>query len=313
LLRRGRYDIFHNHAGVTWEGCWGGFAAADAYVPIVWTDHLPYLIDNSEDRALRLRASRLTAYTIGVSRGVARSLIEHNVVLDQRTRVVWNGIDLAPFALARQPELRATLLGLDAATRLVLCVGRLTPQKGHAALLEAVTLARRCEPRLVVALVGNGPLRDALAAQAARLGIADAVLFLGHCGHVADLLRCADVLVQPSEFEGLPLAVIEGMAAALPAVVTDVVGCNETVVHEESGIVVPPNSPTALADALLRIVQQPELAGRLGAAARRRAELEFAAPVMARRTLAVYAEALCGQAPRAATPMLTVQAAGEAA
>jgi glycosyltransferase involved in cell wall biosynthesis len=294
LLRRGRYDLFHDHAGVTWEGCWGGFAAAEARVPAVWTEHLPYLIDRPDDRARRLRASRSAAYTITVSAGVARSLIAHGVVPEARTRVVWNGIDLAPFRGPHRPERRTALLGLDAASRLAICVARLTPQKQHAALLEAVALARRREPRLVVVLAGDGPMRDALEAQAARLGIADAVLFLGRYGRVADLLRCGDALVQPSAFEGLPLAVLEGMAAALPVVVTDVIGCNETVVPEESGLIVPPNDPAALAHALVRVLQDRPLAERLGTRARQRAEREFAAPVMARRTLAVYAAARRG-------------------
>jgi glycosyltransferase involved in cell wall biosynthesis len=307
FLRRGRYDLFHDHAGVTWEGCWGGFAAAEAGVPAVWTEHLPYLIDRPEDRARRLRASRTAACTITVSAGVARSLIEHGVVPEARTRVVWNGIDLAPFTGPHRPELRTTLLGLDAAARLAICVARLTPQKQHAALLEAVALARRREPRLVVALAGDGPMRDALEAQAARLGITGAVLFLGRCGRVRDLLRCGDALVQPSAFEGLPLAVLEGMAAALPVVVTDVIGCNETVVPEESGLIVPPGDPAALADALVRVLQDRPLAARLGTRARRRAEREFTAPVMARRTRAVYTTALGDDARRGAPAILAAQ------
>jgi glycosyltransferase involved in cell wall biosynthesis len=318
LLRRDRFNLFHVHAGITWEGCWGAFAAAEAGVPAVWTEHLPYLIKTPKDRARRLRASRTAAYTVGVSGGVARSLVEHGVVPRDRTRVVWNGIDLASFCGPRRPELRTKLLGLDARDRLVVSVGRLTPQKRHALLLEAAALAQRREPRLVVALAGDGPLplRRKREAQAARLGIAGRVRFLGPFRPIPDLLRCADALAQPSAFEGLPLAVLEAMATSLPVVVTDVVGSNETVVPEESGLVVPPNDPSALAEALVRVLQDPQLAGRIGAGARRRAEREFAAPAMARRTLAVYGEALAGPAgaPRpAAQPLLAGQAARQAA
>ena len=303
LLRRDRHHLFHVHAGITWEGCWGAFAAAEAGVPAVWTEHLPYLIETPQDRARRLRASRTATLTVGVSGGVARSLVEHGVVPRGRTRVVWNGIDLAPFSGPRRPGLRTSLLGLDAETRLVVCVARLTAQKRHAPLLEAIALAHRREPRLVAVLAGDGPLREALEGQAAGLGIAGRVRFLGPFRRVPDLLRCADALAQPSAFEGLPLAVLEGMAAALPVVVTDVVGCNETVVPEESGLVVPPDDPGALAEALVRVLKDGPLAGRLGARGRFRAEREFAAPVMARRTLAVYREALAGAArpARAAT------------
>jgi glycosyltransferase involved in cell wall biosynthesis len=85
------------------------------------------------------------------------------------------------------------------------------------------------------------------------------------------------------------------MACALPVVVADVVGCNETVVPGESGLVVPPDDPPALAETMLRVVGDEALAARLGANARRRAEREFDAPVMAQRTLSVYAEAVRGR------------------
>jgi glycosyltransferase involved in cell wall biosynthesis len=194
--------------------------------------------------------------------------------------------------------LRARALDLSSDTPLVLCVGRFTPQKGQDVLLEAAALAREREPRLVLALAGNGPRRDHLARQAAKLGIANAVRFLGHHQDVPTLLGCTDVLAQPSRFEGLPLTVLEAMAAALPIVVADVIGCNETVVHGESGLIVPPEDPSALAEALLQLLGDQPYATRLGTAARLRAEREFAAPVMARRTLAVYRET--AQAPAAA-------------
>jgi glycosyltransferase involved in cell wall biosynthesis len=292
--RRG-FDLFHNHVGITWEGCWGTFAAAEAGVPVICTEHLPYLIEGDGERALKLHAGQYVSHTIAVSHGVGRSLLAHQIVPPHRLRVVWNGIELAAFSPERRPRLRTELLGLAHDTPLALCVARLTPQKGHATLLEALALARRQEPRLTLALAGEGPLRETLRAQAARLGVAGAVRFLGRYGPVARLLSAADVLVQPSLFEGLPLSVLEGMACALPVVVADVVGGNETVVQGESGLVVPPDDPPALAETLLRVVGDEALAARLGANARRRAEREFDAPVMAQRTLSVYAEAVRGR------------------
>ena len=293
-LLRSRCDLFHTHAGITWEGCWGAFAAAEAGVPAVCTEHLPDSLAGEDGRAFKLRMSRGVVRTIAVSHGVARSLVGHGIVPAERVRVVWNGIDVeayAPVAPQRRAARRSKALGLPPDTRLVLCVGRFTPQKGHDVLLEAAALARRQDGRVVLALAGDGPLRDELAHRAAQLGIAGAVRFLGRHADVPQLLGCADVLVQPSRFEGLPLTVLEAMAAALPVVVTDVIGCNETVVHGESGLIVPPEDPSALAGALLEVLGDPPRAARLGAAARLRAEREFAAPVMARRTLAVYREA----------------------
>jgi glycosyltransferase involved in cell wall biosynthesis len=301
LLRRRRSDLFHTHAGITWEGCWGSVAAAEAGVPVVCTEHLPESLAGEDGREFKLRMSRGVARTIAVSHGVARSLVVHGIVAPDRIRVVWNGVDVeafSPVSAARRAALRARVLDLPPETPLVLCVGRFTPQKGQDVLLEAAALARECEPRLVLLLAGNGPRRGDLARRAAQLGIAGAVRFLGHHRDVPALLGCADVLAQPSRFEGHPLTVLEAMAAALPIVVADVIGCNETVVHGKSGLIVPPEDPSALAEALLQLLGDRSYAARLGMAARRRAEREFAAPVMARRTLAVYREA--AQAPAAA-------------
>jgi len=295
LLRRGCYDLVHNHAGIAWEGCWGTLAAAEAGVPVICTEHLPYLITDPTQHHLKLQVSRLVARTIAVSYGVARSFVEHGVVQPQEISVVWNGIDLAAFCPRRRPELRPSLLGIPADWPLVVCVGRMTPQKGQALLLEAMARVHRRRghglPPLL-ALAGDGPLRPQPRRLARPPGIAPHVCFLGRYARVPELLSCADVLVQPSEFEGLPLTVLEGMASALPVIVTDVIGNNEAVVAGESGLVVPPHDAEALAEAIQQILDDPDLATRLGAQARRRVEREFTAERMAQRTALVYQKAL---------------------
>jgi glycosyltransferase involved in cell wall biosynthesis len=291
LLRRGAYDLVHNHIGIAWEGCWGTLAAAEAGVPVVCTEHLPFLITNPNQRELKLHVSRLVTRTIAVSQGVARSFVEHGVLPPQDITVVRNGIDPAAFSPAHCPELRTSLLGITADRPLVVCIGRMTPQKGHALLLEAVAQLHRnrsAARRPLLALAGDGPLRPQLEQLAHRLGITSQVCFLGRYARVPDLLRCADVLVQPSEFEGLPLTVLEGMASALPVIVTDVVGNNEAVVAGEDGLVVPPGNVSALAEALEQVLDDPVLAARLGARARSRVEREFTAARMAQQTAHVY-------------------------
>jgi glycosyltransferase involved in cell wall biosynthesis len=333
LLRGGAFDLVHNHCGITWEGCWGTFAAAAAGVPVVCTEHLPYMMPDPTGRDLKLRAYRHVTASIAVSHGIARSFLAAEIVPPERLHVVWNGVETALFGPSRGPS-RETLLGLSAERPLVVCVGRLTEQKRHDLLLDAVALARAAVPDLALAVAGDGPLRGRLERRAARLGLLAAgprrtegrgggeaggragwpdrgrawgpatVRFLGSYPRVPDLLRCADVLAQPSAFEGHPLSVLEGMAAGLPALVTDTVGTNETVVHERSGLVVPPDDPPALAAALVRLLRDKPHAARLGAAARRRAARHFSALAMARRTLAVYAGVL------AAVPGAAARAGG---
>lgn len=294
LLSLGSFDLFHNHCGITWEGSWGTFAASEAQVPVVATEHLPCMAADGPELDLKRRASRQVAATIAVSHGIARTVLEARMVPRERLHVVWNGVDVAAFAGHRSPALRRSLLGLSPSTPLIVAVGRMTPQKRHDLLLDAVALVRREVPDLVLAIAGDGPLRPELEARAARLGLTGSpggqqgVRFLGRYPRVPELLRCVDALVQPSAFEGLPLAVLEGMAAGLPVIVTDTVGTNETVEDERSGLVVAPESATALAGAIVRLVCEAGLAQRLGVAARRRAVRHFSATMMARKTEAVY-------------------------
>jgi glycosyltransferase involved in cell wall biosynthesis len=281
VLQLGAFDLFHNHCGITWEGCWGTFAAAEAGVPVVSTEHLPYFMPDPTGRDLKLRATRRVAATVAVSHGVARTLLEAEIVDPERLHVVWNGIDPEPFARPRRAPARP-------GRPLVVAVGRMTRQKRHAHLLDAIAIARRAVPEIGLILAGDGPLRDELEARVARLGLQDAVRFHGRCRDVPALLASADALAQPSAFDGHPLAVLEGMAAGLPAVVTDTIGTNETVEHERSGFVVPPGDPAAFANALVRLLLDRSLAARFGAAARARAGREFTARAMARRTSGVY-------------------------
>ena len=114
---------------------------------------------------------------------------------------------------------------------IVLTVARLDPQKGHRYLLAAATEV----PEAVFALVGEGGERAALENQARTLGVAERVRFLGHRDDVPELLAACDLFVLPSLYEGLPLSVLEAMAAAKPVVATAIDGTTEAVVHEVTG------------------------------------------------------------------------------
>ena len=124
------------------------------------------------------------------------------------------------------------------------------------------------------------------------LGIADRVLLLGHRDDVPALLASCDVFVLPSLYEGLPLSVLEAMASARPVVATDVAGSNEVVRHAESGLLVPPADPRALADAIRRVLSDRVEAERLARAGRARVEREFSVERMVRGVEAVYDQVL---------------------
>jgi len=207
-----------------------------------------------------------------------------------RTEVIPSGVDTDVFA-PRPPgraDARARL-GLGAADVVIGTVGRLERRKGTAVLIEAAArLAKFGLPEVQVLVVGDGPLRDELSALAVRLGIPDRIHMLGDRSDVPEVLAALDLFVLPSRTEGMSNALLEAMATALPVVATAVGGNPEVISTERTGVLIPPDDSSALADAVRRLVTTPALAQRLGAAARRDVEDRYGARAMVRRLEAVY-------------------------
>lgn len=207
-----------------------------------------------------------------------------------RTDVIPSGVDTDLFRprTGARAEARARL-GLDLAHPVVGTVGRLDPRKGTDVLLAAAAqLIKKGLPELRVVVVGDGPLRDELPALAARLGIAERVHMLGDRSDVPEVLAALDVFVLPSRSEGMSNALLEAMASALPVVATAVGGNPEAVSADTTGVLIPSDDPTMMADAVLRLVTSPSLAAELGGAARRRVEERYGARAMVRRLEAIY-------------------------
>lgn len=200
-------------------------------------------------------------------------------------RVIEHGIDVSRYGSVDRAQARAQL-GLREDELVLGSVGRLTDQKGHRYLLEALRRLDRRDVRVLIA--GEGPLRDELERLAGGLP----VTFLGQRDDVPRLLAALDVFVFPSEFEGLPFTLLEAMAAGVPVVASDVDGNRDAVEDEVTGILVPPRDPRALADAIGRQLERPDERARLGEAGRRRAAEVFSLERMVERTQAVYEELL---------------------
>jgi len=189
-----------------------------------------------------------------------------------RVAVVRNGIDLVRFDRLASAAPQGPI---PEGAPLVAVVANLWPVKGHRAFLEAAALARAQVLGLQFALVGDGPERPFLVERAKDLGIADCVHFLGTRYDVPAILARADFACLPSQAEGLSNALMEAMAAGLPAVATAVGGNAELVAHQETGLVVPAGDPRGLADALIALSLNPERRRAMGKKARTRAEREL--------------------------------------
>jgi glycosyltransferase involved in cell wall biosynthesis len=184
----------------------------------------------------------------------ARISLRHNFVLP-----------FSPPAVAEVESLRERL-GIPADARVLLSVGRLSREKGHADLLEALALARLPGLRLVIA--GDGPERPNLERQLAALGLQGTVVLAGHQPDVRPFYALADAVALPSHSEGSPNVLLEAMSAGLPIVATDAGGIVEIASDGETALIVPAGKPAAFAAALQRVWADPELACRLGAQGR---------------------------------------------
>lgn len=226
-------------------------------------------------------AHRLATHVTAVSEAVADSVVALGVPRSRIT-VIPNGVDAARFLSLAPVEEARRALGADASP-LVGSVGCLAARKDYGTLLEALRLLGDRGLAFRAALVGDGPDRGTLEARAATLGLADRVRFLGERGDIERLLPGMDVFVLSSREEGIPNALLEAMAAGRACVATAVGGTPEVLHDGETGWLVPPGEPGALADALEQALARPDEARRRGEAARRATREEMSIEAMVRR------------------------------
>jgi colanic acid/amylovoran biosynthesis glycosyltransferase len=254
--------------------------------------------DIHRDRHMLCRKVSEAAFVVAVSRSNADVIAgECGVGARSRMHVIRCGVDLARFRPADQAgrSAGAPVTGTAPALSIV-TVGTLHEVKGQAHLIEACRrlvaegVDVRCE------LIGDGPDRDALAAQIQAAGLDGTVHLAGVLTHdrLAERIRAADVLVAPSvpsrdgRREGLPVVLMEAMASGLAVVASDLSGIPELVEDEVTGLLTPPGDPAALASALARLARDPDLRRRLGAAGRERVHAEYDQAASARQLVALF-------------------------
>ena len=264
VCRRFKPDVLVAH-GFS-EHLWGRYAGLLAKVP-----HLVHVEHNTRERytAWRLAQTRWLAQRtdriVGCSDGVRLRLLEMGMPAE-RTIAIPNGIGLAPFADADAHPFAQRTAG-------IVMVARFSKQKDHATLLRAVALLRERGLALPVLFAGGGKdvHRKPLEHLAAKLGLGDQVRFLGVVRNVPELLMTHQLAVLSTHYEGMPLALIEGMAAGCAVVASAVPGVRGVIADGIDGRLVPEADAPAMANALEELVRDPERASQLAAAARKAA------------------------------------------
>ncbi|MBK9073087.1 MAG: glycosyltransferase [Myxococcales bacterium] len=292
LLRTLRPKIVHTHNPLPL--IYAAWPARLAGARVIHTKHGKNPAVGANLIARRTAAAAVEAF-VAVSEGTAaQARLARECATGKLTTIV-NGIDVTRFVPdpAARMKWRAAWGPVDAAADVcvVISVGRLDENKHHAMLLAAVAaLPAEVAARVRVMIIGEGPLHDALAAQALALGLADRVRLMGRRDDVAELLAAADLFALTSRSEGLPLAVAEAMACGLPIVGTDVGGMRDVV--GDCGALVTSEDAPALTVELARLIAGDELRATLGALARARAVAQFSLATMATEYEALYRGAL---------------------
>ena len=286
FLRQSRAQLLHTfnfHANLL-----GRFVGVAARVPVILASERSI---ESVKATWRVWSDRLTwrladCWTVNAS-AVAAVLAAREGVSPQRIEIITTGVDTTAFAPRPRDESFRAALGVKPDETLIVSVGRLGRYKGqeHAIAAFARLRVERSDLRLV--FVGDGRFRSALQAQAADLG--DSVIFTGELGDVRPALAAADIFVNPSDEEGMPGAVLEAMAMGIPVIATAVGGTPEVIANGESGLLVPPRRPAAIAAAVRRLLDDPALVKRCRETARRVVVEEFTIERVVALTDALYA------------------------
>jgi glycosyltransferase involved in cell wall biosynthesis len=245
-------------------------------------------LKNQIHRVAYRLARRWASDFVAVSAEVKQAILDTLGLPEEDVTVICNGVDVDRY---RQPIDRCGVRrqwGLDAESRLLITVGTLKTQKGHCHLIEAATEITRLHPEAHLLFVGDGKLKLQLQAQSDACGLSDKIHFLGNRRDVSELLAASDIFVLPSLWEGLSMALLEAMAAAKPIVATAVSGTSQVMIHNETGILVPPANAVELAQAIDKLLSDPARASVMGEAARQRVEAHFSAKKQAAEYLALY-------------------------
>lgn len=280
LIRRGRFDIIHLHSSKA--GFLGRIAALLARVfragsYVIYTPHgLSFHVGGVRGKlylAAEKFVSRMTDRFAAVSAGEMYSIIKHRLAASEKVTAVPNGVDCTKYDVPIDTS-GPPVVGI---------MGRLTEQKGPAFFIDAARTAAVKHPELQFLVSGDGPLRKRLERRAAK--VLDNIEFTDSCDAV-DFLKRVGIVVMPSLWEGLPYTLLEAMASGRAIVASDIGGISDTLA--DCGVLVPPRDTDALAQAVCRLVEDPEERARLGEAARGRVESCFGLEQFSRRIVELY-------------------------
>ena len=290
ILTNLRADVLHIQLISYYGGRVPLLAARWANIPVILTHHIAPLHSlTTMQKWTRRPFLQAVQWYVSVSEANRLLHIKRMGLPEERILSIHNGIQIPTSATKEtNRDCLRQLLTLPENALVIGCVGRRVEQKAHHWLLEAAPTILRAVPNAHFVIIGEGPLRASLEQQAQRAGMADHFHWLGFRNDVTQLLPGMTVLAMPSEYEGLPIVLLEAMASEVPVVANAVDGIPEALTNGVEGFLVERGDIARLADRLIRILQDQALALRLGQSARARVIRDFTVERMAQRYAALY-------------------------
>ena len=234
----------------------------------------------------RFLLSRYIDKTIGVSLAVCKYLID-NKIPENKIHLIHNGIEIDRFKPTETKEIKAEF-GLRPDEYIIGTAARLTRSKGVFELIEALSMLSKKRKNIRLIIAGDGPERDSLELFAKDLGVLERVIFAGLRNDIEKIYSAMDVFILPSINEPFGLAILEAMAVGKPVIATNAGGIPEIIRDEETGLLVEPRSPKAIAEAIDRLIEEPEFLKKISQAGKKLLLTEFTSDSMAKKY-----EALC--------------------
>jgi glycosyltransferase involved in cell wall biosynthesis len=288
FIKKNRIDIIHCHG---YKSNFYGLLASKGQVPSVTTNH-NWLTAHWKLKTYCFLDSlwiRFFDRIVAVSNEVKKDMLRYKIP-EKKISVIDNGIALERFEKVVETNNIRDQLGFDGKIRIIGTIGSLGIEKGHIYLLEAASQILEIVKDLRFLIIGDGPLRKSLAEKSEKLGIEKQVIFMGQRKDIPELLMAMDIFVLPSIKEGLPIALLEAMAAKRPVVATRVGAIPKVIENRDIGVLVEPKDTIGLRDAIMSLLNDPERMSLLARGGFDRIYTDFSSDKMGKHYLKLYEE-----------------------
>ena len=287
ILRHEKIDVVHTHNTQPFvDGTIG--ALLSGVKTIVHTDHARDFPDKLRYMVAERIASHFAYRVVGVSEHTSMNLRKYEKIPSGKIVTIYNGVDRKKFDIYIDKQQKRAELGIRGSGPVIGLGVRLSKQKGITYLLKAMPAIIPQFPEIMLVLAGEGPLEEDLRQETRALGIENHVLFIGPRLDIPDLLKLYDIYVLPSLWEGLPMVLLEAMAAGCPIIATDVGGVSIAVRHGVNGTLVKPEDPETLAKEIIRLLHDRDIRQLYADNGRKIFEEHFSAEAMTRQYERLY-------------------------